>query len=111
MEEIKVGEYVRTEDGYIIKYDDKDINTTIFDEGYIECCHLFIDTQEIVKHSPNIIDLIEVGDYVNGDKVRSIDRVDSEYGIVKCSNCNHYWNYEIKTILTKEQYEANCYEV
>lgn len=28
----------------------------------------------VVKHSKNIIDLIEVGDYVNGEKVKEITK-------------------------------------
>ena len=108
MEEMKVGEYVRTTDGIIgikVEYDNG-IKLKIDEYSYWKP-----SPDSIVKHSPRLIDLIEVGDYVNGEKVINIDRVDSEYGIVKCSNGNHYWNYEIKTILTKEQYKANCYEV
>lgn len=77
-----------------------------------------IKTTEIVKHSKQLIDLIEVGDLVNGYKVINvINEVPCPSG--KCvdidsskdsSECT-LWEEDIKTILTKEQYEANCYKV
>ena len=54
MEEIKVGEYARTKGGCIFKVTEYWLN---------ECK---ADRANILKHSPNIIDLIEEGDYVNG---------------------------------------------
>mgnify|MGYP004559524491 CR=1 FL=1 len=75
--------------------------------------------KEIVKHRKQLIDLIEVKDIVNGhliiDKYEDVD----EYG-------NDFWcliieddsllnrsirEEDIQTILTKEQYMANCYEI
>ena len=59
-----------------------------------------------VISSPNIIDLIEVGDYVNGYKVTSKDQF-LGFG-------NHDWymtNDEIKSIVTKEQFESMEYKV
>lgn len=61
--EIEVGEYVRTKDGFIDRIDSFNINTNIYhcENG------LWIDTEnkiavhlKNVKHSKNIIDLIEV---------------------------------------------------
>ena len=64
---------------------------------------------KIVNHSKQLIDLIEVGDYINGKYVQKIksDR-NGKYilaliGIIE--------EQDIKTILTKEQYLANCYKV
>lgn len=111
MEEIEAGEYVRTKAGIIRQVKTIKSGRRRFSITTETRINGSTKLENIVKHSPNIIDLIEVGDYVNGERVKSIDRVDSEYGIIKCSNGNHYWNYEIKTILTKEQYKANCYEV
>lgn len=124
---IKVGEYVRTKKGKIEKI--KTINrygmATIYDnkadkisEGinYYAESGLEINQEDIAKHSKNIIDLIEVGDYVNGYKVsdkestllitnvKGIDR--SGYNIPISQ-----FGENIKTILTKEQYNANCYKV
>ena len=73
---------------------------------------------KIVKHSKQLIDLIEVGDYVNGYRVinvinegicpsgKCID-IDSSKDSSECT----LWEEDIKTILTKEQYMANCYKV
>ena len=78
----------------------------------------FTCEEEIVKHSKQLIDLIEVGDYVNGYRVinvinegicpsgKCID-IDSSKDSSECT----LWEEDIKTILTKEQMEANCYKV
>ena len=68
----------------------------------------------------NIIDLIEVGDYVNGYKVVSKGTVSSEsinvYLEILTKNLKNFWNNkiferDIKTILTHEQFENNCYKI
>lgn len=63
MEDIKVGEYVRTEDGYIGVYDgDPSGNEYLSYDRYsgkIKC-----EKKRIIKHSPNIIGLIEVRRYI-----------------------------------------------
>ena len=68
------------------------------------------------KFSHNIIDLIEVGDYVNGEKVGYIDDCD---GAMR----EYYYDYEnasidvghlfeeIKSIVTHEQMEQMAYKV
>ena len=57
-----------------------------------------------IEASNNIIDLIEVGDYVNGEKVYQ------ENGHLFVGN---WWieNKNIKTIVTKEQFESMQYKV
>lgn len=74
----------------------------------------------IVKTSHNIIDLIEVGDYVNGHKVIDDCRFDTnsegndfiEIGIESDKYLNCYITLEdIKSILTKEQFEQMKYKV
>ena len=78
----------------------------------------------IVKASHNIIDLIEVGDYVNGFPVEDYFRKYNEKkdifentGVVttECylENVDFSWILEkdIKTILTKEHFENNCYKI
>lgn len=102
---IEVGEYVRTNYGRICKV----INNDYFMPRYLECENeMLIDRTNIVKHSKNIIDLIEVGDYVNGQKVYKITSA--------CIYCvgkavQNKFTINIETILTKEQYERNCYKV
>lgn len=113
---IEVNDYVRTKDGVIDKVD------ALY--GMIEnTVHLenqkWFDTKNIVKHSKQLIDLIEVGDYVNGYKVINAINNKELYPSGKCvdidsskdsSECT-LWEEDIKTILTKEIYMANCYKV
>ena len=121
MEEIKVGEYVRI-NGRIYKvldmdnvflYVDKEVR---YSEEYNASIHYINkDEYEIVKHSFNIIDLIEVGDYVNGMEVLDIYTPRDLWEPIEIRVDSRYTNYltsdDIKTILTKEQYKSNCYEV
>ena len=69
-----------------------------------------MDETEIVKHSFNIIDLIEVGDYVNGKLIHKTDiRKNSAY--IYYGNCKTFTEYQIENIVTKEQFESIKYEV
>ncbi len=110
---IEVNEYVRTKNGYIIKVDE---NTNIFNLGYKEqyvdmetTKYGFTCEEEIVNHSKQLIDLIEVGDYVNGKYVAKIGQEKSGKYIISLIGIVD--NQDIKTILTKESYMANCYKV
>lgn len=114
---IKVGEYVRTKDGYIIKVDE---NTNIFNLGYKEqyvdmetTKYGFTCEQEIVKHSKQLIELIEVGDYVNGRKVKHIAMFEGfpDYPKLIFVDETHLIPDDTCAILTHEQFEANCYKV
>lgn len=117
---IEINEYVRTDKGYIFKIDEEKKNLQIAN---------FLDAEygKIVKHSEHLIDLIEVGDIVNGYRVLAIE--DSIYEnskrtlIYKIERENYErWIYiqeyngrictqdDIVEILTKEQYQANCYK-
>ena len=110
---IKENEFIRTKTGKI----DKVINNNYYMSQYIECEKRIVEEENIVKHSFNIIDLIEVGDFVNGMKVDDISKIQRfNKPIQKClwANINDGYdiiNEEIKTILTKEQMEANQYVV
>jgi hypothetical protein len=104
MEEIEVGEYVRLNDGIILKYGEKS-STIIENNIYTDYSGEYEWSSEVVKHSPNIIDLIEEGDYVNGEQVTDI--WDSRVSSVK-SNFNEE---DIKSICTKERFENISYKV
>lgn len=126
MEEIKVGDFIRTTDGYIRKIDnintDKNIITRrgkyILDIPYKNSQS--VAESKIVKYSPNIIDLIEEGDYVNGYKV--IDVLENletrelhlempmDYTNEELGDCTSY-NKDIKNIVTKEQFNQMKYIV
>lgn len=120
MEDIKVGEYVRLarnqginkiidedDDGFLI------LDEIIADEYGDECFEISLQDvdKEIIKHSFNIIDLIEVGDivfiqdvlnndfvYIYDDEMLKAVREDIEEGL------------QITKILTHQQFEENCYK-
>ena len=117
---------MRTKNKGIRKIDRIDNNKTVNKYLYFTGAEDFegkeygiIKTTEIVKHSKQLIDLIEVGDIVNscivvgfgyecvnGNKEKSI-LVEGKYTKVNFA----LLNWDIKTILTKESYMANCYKV
>lgn len=116
MSEIEVGEYVRTKTGEIHKIKTVETRYIEFEDGFGVPVEL---KEYIKKHSKNIIDLIEVGDYVNGRKVKHIAMFEGfpdypklifvdETHLIPDDTCE---NEDIKTILTKENYMANCYKV
>ena len=111
MSEIKVGEYVRTRYGEI----------GIITENYprLKCKKrknaTIIEYNGITKHSKDIIDLIEVGDFINGEPV--IEKKDNELfiGIPYVGEDNFYITInrqeDIKSIVTKEQFKEMEYRV
>ena len=124
LEEIKVGEYVRTTNKGIRQIamidNHKTVNKYLYyiGEDFEGKSYAYIKTTEILKHSFNLIDLIEVGDYVNGYKVINVINeepcpsgkcvdIDSSKDSSECT----LWEEDIKTILTKESYMVNCYKV
>ena len=134
MEEIQIGEYVRTK-YYGIKridtiFENRPVNRYGYEIGsdWDGKEYSIIKTTEIVKHSKNIIDLIEEGDYVNGYKVLQIE--DSIYKnskriLIYKNEKEKYerWIYiqeydgnihtqdDIETIWTKEQLKTIEYNV
>ena len=110
---LEVNQYVRVK-GYIGKIvninDCREPDMEIAIE--IPCFNdlVFVNRNDITKASHNIIDLIEIGDYVNGCRVIKIN-LESPLKYVKCINDNCFEEKEIKTILTKKQMENNCYRI
>lgn len=112
---IEVNDYVRTKKGAVGKLIEIDKKATAY---YLDCLKC-VSLKNIAKHSKQLIDLIEVGDMVNscivvgfgyecvkGNKEKSI-LVEGKYTKVNYA----LLNWDIETILTKEQMEANCYKV
>ena len=73
-----------------------------------------VKTSEILKASNSLMDLIEIGDYVNGYLVDDIEHYDSK------TYLNLHFNElewrpiyieDIKNIVTKQQFNAEKYEV
>lgn len=66
----------------------------------------------IVKASFDIIDLIEVGDYVNGSKVIDIVENDVYVSNFYKEQCiEQVSKKKIKSIVTKEQFESMSYRI
>ena len=93
---IEVGEYVRTKKGKIFQYSKG--------RAYLG------KDNAIVKHSKILSEVVEVGDYINGKLIHKIDK-GQNYCYLYYGNCKTFVDYQIKTILTKEQYMKNCYLV
>lgn len=140
---MEIGEYIRTKKGIIAKVDAiyeygkrkkyKRYFTKKneeFNEGTLIKEHLIYDTRQkyIPKHSKNILDLIEVGDIVNGYQILEI--ADSIYEsskriLIYKNEKEKYerWIYiqqyngkihtqdDIQLILTHEQFERDCYRL
>ena len=118
---MKVGDYVRTEDGTITRI--KMFYEKKWEEPELIYARFLCEDYEIyeyprqAKSSPNIIDLIEVGDYVNGNKIINIS--EDHYG-----KTTLIWGFDngdfqcaftiyeedIKSVTTKEQFEAMEYK-
>lgn len=110
MSKIEVGEYVRTKNNYIRKVITERLNGYLVDVSYyneiIDDTTLgIIGKEDIKKHSKQLIDLIEEGDYVNGELIT--DKWDTRVSSIR----SNFSEEDIKTILTKESYMANCYKV
>ena len=106
MGKIEVGEYVRTNTGLILKYDDE--NERAFIDNFLICPQII--KERIIKHSKIISEVVEAGDYVNGKLIHKIDK-GPNYCYLYYGKGKTFVDYQIKTILTKEQYMANCYKV
>ena len=92
--------HVRTKDGDMFILDKIEDNHLI--PRYVHIPYI-ITEEDVFKTSHNIIDLIEVGDYVNGCKVHRIANcitiiLDNEEHISWVRPC------DIKSIVTKEQF-------
>lgn len=119
--ELKKGMYVRFKDNKSIQYIGKLININEYREPCFKYAievnwyddYIFIGNKDIVgEPSFDIIDLIEVGDYVNGYKVTYIDK---DNQIIRVDGFGWGTNIirkdNIKNIVTKEEFEARKYVV
>ena len=124
-DKIEIGKYGRTNFGKIIKFawlEDSE-GKTIKNKGILingnklsNDFYYFHEKENIVKHSKQLIDLIENKDVL---KVRS-DKTILFLGIDECTSDIKYkeliesiknGEYELLEILTHEQFEANCYKI
>lgn len=116
---IRKDDYVRLNIGNIVKVigiKENTVNKRAIYYGFYK--QDWFDSTAVENFSDNITDLIEVGDFVNGYRVENVINegpcpsrkcvdIDSSKDSSECT----LWEEDIKTILTKEQYSANCYKV
>ena len=109
---MKVGDYVRYRFAYDNTIKIKKINAIVPPDNLIKENYYKFNNYEgtiekcIIKSSPNIIDLIEVGDYVNGMTV--LHKGGKE---VICGLLLRYKEEDIKSIVTHEQFSQMEYKV
>lgn len=127
---IEVNEYVRTKKGIIGELISETLSYPEPSEWKLKVNNteiVIVESEDYpVNHSKQLIDLIEVGDIVNKELV--IDIIDitndkeeimgrkliTQYRSAQFTGLDikHYiYANDIETILTKEQFEANCYKV
>lgn len=119
MRDIKVGNFIRTNNGHIgelIRIERDDIDTSlkwyVFNDGKNE---RYVNKPYITNYSKNILDLIEAGDILKihfpvRNTIRKI-YVDEYFEDSMILNGIINGNVILKSILTHEQYEQNCYTV
>lgn len=121
--EIEEGEWVRTDRGII----DKVIinyygicNSPNCNCKHVNCEKDYYDEEDIVKHSKDIIDLIEDTDilqveiseeWVVKENTLRFIIVGQTYTIEEIKEALENGMYNIKQILTHEQYSQNCYRL
>lgn len=124
---IEVNEYVRTKNKGIRKINRIDNNKKVNKYLYFTGKEDFegkeygiIKTTDIVNHSKQLIDLIEIGDIlkikISEEWVEKQDTikfvvVGQTYTIAEIKECLENGLFKIIQILTKEQFETNCYKV
>ena len=130
MSEIEVGEYVRTEEGYIgilieyipnaLNYLKIDVGKEIRRDNGMSDNYIYTRYGFQLKHSKQPIDLIEVKDVIKyriNNISTTLESKGYVEGIVDISNeemlqrIKNDKNYEVLEILTHQQYMANCYKV
>ena len=118
--ELEKGMYARTENGIkeILEYeydDEYENGHKIHFKG--DKYGMLYTEEELPKASHNIIDLIEVGDYVNGKQVIRINTdyifdYSEEILLIYFSENDYiYSKTDIKSIVTKEQFGSMSYKV
>lgn len=101
---MKVGDYVRTLDGIMRVIECRD-NRFVNEDG-----NVYFYNDMMCNPSSNIIDLIEVGDYVNGKRVIK-NCLEDGGNIILFEDGLCATNDEIKSIVTREMFESMEYKV
>lgn len=112
---LEIGMYVRTKKGEIFKFvkiENEHYRRTWGSDG--ETITTVFELKNVAKASHNIIDLIEVGDYVNGYYVTTGNQNVGSIYIAEIDGLGlkkKLYNKDIKSIVTKEQFESMSYRL
>ena len=117
-DKIEVGEYVRVNNDNRNCIGIGQVTRLVNESVYVNMNNkynlpVYFQINNIVKHRKQLIDLIEVGDIVNGMEILHIE--DNKLYVEWNNEFEEFTgfleNKDIKTILTKESYMDNCYKV
>lgn len=112
MNEIVVGDYIRTNDGRIAKVVNiKEQNKIYKYRAKFRDRTRYVSAEDIKDNKPNIINLVKEDDYVNGHLVVGVrgNYIVTEIGTYDGTII--YYNNEIEDIVTNEQIEKIMYRV
>lgn len=107
---IEVGDYIKDKEGNITRIFnllnlDREVYLYLGEDGYQ------YSDNAIKSHSKNIIDLIEIGDYINGKLIEEIANIQGktclfyDLELPMEIGLHFYTEQDIKTIVTHEQFE------
>lgn len=118
--ELNVGMYIRSKDKNGVQYIRKIVElpeetrygSIVVDKDIHNV--FWVSKKNVLKVSFNLIDLIEVGDYVNGEKVtETMIKMRDEQGVFGLPD--HYRMFvdeiHVKSVVTREQFESMKYIV
>lgn len=108
---LEVGMYVRTDNGIIGKIYEKIGNMFTYKDSNRDYITYDLLHSEITKASYNIIDILEVGDYVNGKKIHSLGLTIGILNTINFEDGTFTIAEDIKSIVTHEQMEQMAYKV
>ena len=114
-DKIEVGEFVRTNKGNIGQVIDIFQGHCVAKyhiefKGNVKVKRQYLSTNTIVNHNKIISEIIEVGDYVNGKLIHKIEK-GPNYCYLYYGNCKTFVDYQIKTIVTHEQFASIEYKL
>lgn len=110
---LEVGMYIRTDKG-IGKINDYINNNYTQKFTYIDNCGCaeFLEENQVIKASHNIIDLIEVGDVISTNNLcGQVTCIEGDKIYTTCYDGECCYDYQIQSIVTKEQFESMSYKV
>lgn len=104
MEALSVGMYVRTLNGIVKIYKIQD-NVMEDTKGHLHY-------GDFVKASYNIIDILEVGDIITTNNLcGEITKIDRDKIYTTCYDGEYCYVDDIKSVVTKEQFEQMSYKI